>query len=82
MMEDEAGLDGKILAVPVDKLSSEYTHIQSAADIDPILIKQIEDFFTNYKKAEPGKWVKIQGWGDTDAARREITESVERYQTK
>ena len=78
LMEDEAGLDGKIVAVPVDKLSSEYSHIQSKADVDPVLINEIELFFTNYKKAEAGKWVKIHGWGDAAAARREITESVER----
>ncbi len=78
-MEDESGHDNKILAVPVDKLSRHYSKVQSKEDIDEMLIAQIEHFFEYYKKLEPGKWVKIAGWGDTAAAKKEIVESIKRY---
>lgn len=80
MMTDEAGEDGKLLAVPVDKLSSLYKHIQNYTDIDEITLKSISHFFEHYKDLEPGKWVKISGWVDVAAARDEIIKSVERYQ--
>lgn len=77
-MEDEAGMDAKIIAVPVHDLSREYDAVQSVQDLDPALVKRIESFFTYYKANEPGKWVKIIGWGDADAARHEIQSSVKR----
>jgi len=79
MMEDDAGQDAKILAVPVDKLSARYSKIHSKEDLDQNTLEQIEYFFENYKKSEPGKWVKLNGWKDAQAARKEILESVERY---
>lgn len=78
-MEDESGLDGKILAVPIEKLCRHYTHIKTKEDVDELLINQIEHFFENYKKLEPEKWVKIEGWEGPDSARKEILECVERY---
>lgn len=79
-MEDESGLDNKILAVPVDKLSQYYTKVQTKNDIDGVLIAQIEHFFRFYKSLEPGKWVKISGWSEAKAAKAEIMESIARYE--
>ena len=56
------------------------SHVKEATDLPPLLIQQIEHFFTHYKDLEPGKWMKLQGWGDTAAAKREILASVARYQ--
>lgn len=78
-MEDESGIDNKILAVPVAKLSRQYDHIKTLDDVDQILIAQIEHFFAQYKSLEPGKWVKITGWKDIDAARVEITQGISRF---
>lgn len=77
-MEDEAGLDGKVIAVPVDTLTNLYATVQTKNDLDPIIITQIEGFFTHYKASEKGKWVKISGWGDVNAAHLEINEGVKR----
>lgn len=78
-MEDESGIDNKILAVPVNKLSRQYDHIKAYTDVDQILIAQIEHFFAQYKSLEPGKWVKITGWADLDAARIEIKDGITRF---
>lgn len=78
-MEDEAGDDRKILAVPVNKLTSLYRHVQKLADLPPSLLNQISHFFTHYKDLEEGKWVKLGGWLEADAAKKEILESIERY---
>jgi len=78
-MTDEAGIDAKVIAVPVDKLTSLYTHIKSPDDLPPLLLKQIAHFFEHYKDLEPGKWVKVEGWVDIDGAREEILAGIERY---
>lgn len=81
-MTDESGIDCKILAVPIDKLTSLYKHIQDIQDLPDILLKQIGHFFTHYKdlEAEEGKWVKLEGWVDANAAKQEIIKSIQRYQ--
>lgn len=78
-MTDEAGEDAKVLAVPADKLSTIYRGITEIDQVDELLKKQIEHFFAHYKDLEPNKWVKIQGWEDSAAAKKEITDSVQRY---
>jgi len=78
-MTDESGQDAKVIAVPVDKLSTIYRDVQEISDLPPLLLKQIEHFFERYKDLEPNKWVKIDGWADTAAAKKEIVDSVERY---
>ena len=77
--EDDAGPDAKILCVPVPKLTPAYDHVQESRDLPPLLIQQIEHFFSHYKDLEPGKWMKLKGWQDAAGARREILASVERY---
>jgi len=79
-MTDEAGVDGKVIAVPISKLSNQYEHIQSVNDLPAGLLGQISHFFEHYKDLESGKWVKVDGWVDIDEAKAEIVSSVERYQ--
>ncbi len=79
MMSDEAGTDIKILAVPITKLCPIYEKIANYLDMPDLLIKQIEHFFTHYKDLEPNKWVKIEGWQDTNAAKQAILNAVNKY---
>ena len=79
-MEDEAGGDSKLLAVPIDKVLPIYTHWQKPEDINQMRLKAIQHFFEHYKDLEPNKWVKIGGWEGPDAARAEITQGIEAYQ--
>jgi inorganic pyrophosphatase len=78
MMEDEGGGDEKIIAVPVPKLTKRYENVHNYTDLPQITRDQIQHFFEHYKDLEPGKWVKLTGWGDADKARALILEAVER----
>jgi inorganic pyrophosphatase len=80
VMEDNAGEDEKIIAVPSASLTQRYDRVQNYTDLPDITIKQIEHFFEHYKDLEPGKWVKIIRWGDAEDARRLIVEGIERAQ--
>jgi inorganic pyrophosphatase len=77
-MEDDAGLDEKILAVPVPKLTKRYAHVTNYTELPEITLAQIEHFFSHYKDLEPGKWVKVIGWGDADEARQMIADAIAR----
>ena len=77
-MEDEAGQDEKILAVPSAKLTRRYETVNHYEDLPDITIQQIKHFFEHYKDLEPNKWVKITGFGGPDEAKRIILESIER----
>ena len=79
MMEDEAGQDGKVLAVPTDRILPIYSQWQKAEDLNPVRLRTIAHFFEHYKDLEPGKWVKILGWEGPDAARKEIMDGIENY---
>ena len=78
IMEDEAGGDEKLLAVPVPKLTQRYAKIVNYTDLPEITIKQVEHFFAHYKDLEPNKWVRIVRWGDAAEARRLVSEGIER----
>jgi inorganic pyrophosphatase len=78
-MEDESGDDAKIIAVPVDDITGLYRNVKGVDGLDDLLLMQIAHFFDHYKDLERGKWVKIHGWGDTEAARQEIIDSVDRF---
>jgi inorganic pyrophosphatase len=80
-MEDESGGDEKILAVPSDRLTQRYTHVRNHTDMPQITLDQIQHFFEHYKDLEPGKWVKVLGWGDAAEARLLITDAIARYRT-
>jgi inorganic pyrophosphatase len=77
-MEDEAGRDEKIIAVPVPKLTRRYEDVWNYTDLPDITNKQIEHFFVHYKDLEPGKWTKVLGWGDAEEARKVILEGIAR----
>ncbi|AYA62919.1 inorganic diphosphatase [Alteromonas sp. RKMC-009] len=79
-MTDESGTDAKVLAVPVDKLSTIYRDVKDINDVPELTKQQIEHFFSHYKDLEPGKWVKIDGWADAEAAKAEIVSSAKRYE--
>jgi len=79
-MDDEAGGDAKLLAVPVDKVLPIYKHWSKPEDLQPERLMQIQHFFEHYKDLEPGKWVKVAGWFGPDHARAEIMDGVGRYQ--
>jgi inorganic pyrophosphatase len=78
-MSDEAGSDEKILAVPVDKVFAGYAHIDDIAKVSQHWLDRIGHFFEHYKDLEKGKWVKLDGWGGVDEAKRIIAESIGRY---
>ncbi|AMW34521.1 inorganic diphosphatase [Haematospirillum jordaniae] len=81
-MEDESGGDEKILAVPHSKLHPYHDNVQNYTDLRSTLIRQIEHFFVHYKDLEEGKWAKVKGWGDAEAAGRAISEAIERAKQK
>ena len=78
VMEDEAGGDEKLVAVPAHKLTKRYDGVQNYTDLPKITLDQIEHFFTHYKDLEPGKWVKIVRWGDAEEARAMVQAGIER----
>jgi len=78
-MEDESGIDAKIIAVPTKKTCPMYAAIESLEDCPKLLIEQIKYFFEHYKGLEKGKWVKITGYDNAEKAKQEINNSVARY---
>ena len=76
MMEDEAGHDEKILAVPSSKLTRRYDKVHNYTDLPDITLQQVKHFFEHYKDLESTKWVKVTGWGDVDQAKAMILESI------
>ncbi|MFT3777645.1 MAG: inorganic diphosphatase [Ottowia sp.] len=75
-MQDEAGIDGKVLAVPTDKILPIYSHWKTVDDVNAMRLKAISHFFEHYKDLEEGKWVKVLGWEGPDAARKEIMDGI------
>jgi inorganic pyrophosphatase len=78
-MQDEAGGDSKLVAVPIDKILPIYKHWQKLEDMAPERLAQIQHFFEHYKDLEPGKWVKVLGWGGIDEAKQEILDGIDEY---
>lgn len=79
-MTDEAGKDAKLVAVPHTKLTKLYDDVKDVDDLPELLLKQIKHFFENYKDLEEGKWVKVDGWDNAEAAKKEILKSIETFQ--
>jgi inorganic pyrophosphatase len=77
-MQDEAGGDEKIIAVPVPRLTRRYEKITNYTQLPEITLQQIEHFFAHYKDLEGGKWVKVLGWGDVSEAEQMIMDSIAR----
>ncbi len=78
MMEDDGGMDEKVLAVPTDKMHPMYADVKTHTDLPQIVLDQIAHFFEHYKDLEKGKWVKISGWEGAEKAKSLILEGVER----
>jgi inorganic pyrophosphatase len=78
-MTDEAGEDGKVLAVPTDKILSLYSSWKKPEDLSPVRLKTIAHFFEHYKDLEEGKWVKVQGWEGPESAKKEIVDGMANY---
>ena len=78
-MTDEGGIDTKLLAVPIDKLTPLYRSVETFRDLPEVVLAQITHFFAHYKDLEAGKWVKIEGWGGPEEARREIAAGVKAF---
>lgn len=81
-MEDEAGMDEKLLAVPIDKISQINRNVRSYQDLPEIDLARIAHFFEHYKDLEPNKWVKILGWAGLERAQELILEGIERAKGK
>ena len=77
-MEDNAGQDEKVVAVPSHRLTKRYDHVMTHTDLPEITLHQIEHFFEHYKDLEPGKWVKIGDWHGADVARSLINAAIDR----
>jgi inorganic pyrophosphatase len=81
-MTDDAGEDTKVIAVPLDKVFPAYRELRGIDDLPELTRDRIMHFFQHYKDLEKGKWVKIEGWKNADAARREILDSVKRFRPR
>jgi inorganic pyrophosphatase len=77
-MTDESGGDEKIIAVPSPKLTQRYVNVHNYTDLPTITLDQIKHFFEHYKDLEPGKWVKVESWGDAADAKALIRTAIER----
>lgn len=79
VMEDEAGMDEKLLAVPVSKIDPKYDNIKSFIDLPKITQDRIKNFFETYKLLEPGKWVKVKGFEDAKKAEEILQKAIKNY---
>ena len=77
-MRDEAGGDEKVIAVPMPKLTKRYEHVHEYTDLPDITLQQMRHFFEHYKDLEPGKWVKVLGWGNAAEAKKMIVDAIAR----
>jgi inorganic pyrophosphatase len=78
-MDDEAGGDAKLLAVPIDKILSIYSHWKKPEDLNPLRLKTIQHFFEHYKDLEEGKWVSVKGWEGPESAMAEVSHGIAAY---
>jgi len=79
LMDDEKGVDEKILAVPIDALNPFYKDVKTHEDLPPLLVEQIAHFFTHYKDLEPGKRASVGQWATLDKAHERIMLAIGRY---
>ena len=81
-MEDEAGIDNKVVAAPLEKLDPRFKEIQDVKDLAEHQKKEIQEFFETYKRLEPNKWIKITGWDTAQKAKEIITQAVEKFKSE
>ena len=79
MLEDEAGMDEKLLAVPVSKIDPRYDNIKSIDDLPKATLNKIKNFFETYKTLEPGKWVKVKDFADAKKAEEILEKAIKNY---
>ncbi|RLF17128.1 MAG: inorganic diphosphatase [Thermoprotei archaeon] len=81
-MEDEEGIDHKIIAVPIDKVDPRFSNIKDVKDLPEAILNQIRHFFEHYKELEPGKWTKVRDFHSANKAKEMITKAIEEYKRK
>ncbi|NPA54545.1 MAG: inorganic diphosphatase [Aquificae bacterium] len=81
-MEDEEGIDTKVIAVPVSKLDKTFDNIKTVEDLPEAVLNKIKHFFEHYKELEPGKWVKVKSFKGVESAIEAIKSDLERYKNK
>ncbi len=79
IMEDESGVDEKLIAVPISKIDPRYENVQSLSDLPKITLERIKNFFETYKTLEPNKWVKVKEYRDRDAAKEILNKAIKNY---
>jgi len=79
-MDDEAGEDTKVVAVPIDKVFPAYSGVQALRQLPEPTLERIAHFFEHYKDLEKGKWVKLDGWGDATEAKAILRDAIARYE--
>ncbi|WP_086238598.1 inorganic diphosphatase [Campylobacter devanensis] len=79
VMEDESGMDEKLLAVPVTKIDPRYDGIKSIDDLPKATLDKIKNFFETYKMLEPNKWVKVKGFEDAKKAQDILDKAIKAY---
>jgi inorganic pyrophosphatase len=77
--EDEEGNDAKIICVPSSKIDPSYSVITDIHNVPSHLLDKIKHFFEHYKELEPGKFVKVTGWGDRNSAEKKLIEAFRRF---
>jgi len=80
LMEDEKGIDHKIVAVPLEKIDPRFKNIKDIEDVNEHLKEEIKVFFEDYKKLEKGKFVKIKGWENVKKAKEIIEKAIKKYE--
>ncbi|MCI4661284.1 MAG: inorganic diphosphatase [Neomegalonema sp.] len=78
-MEDDGGMDDKLIAVPVEKIDPFQANIQDVSDLPQKERDRIQHFFEHYKDLEAGKWVKLLGWGDKAEAEAILQKSIDAF---
>ncbi len=79
IMEDESGMDEKLIAVPISKIDPRYDKINSLDDLPKITLDRIKNFFETYKMLEPNKWVKVKDYRSKDEAIKILQKAIENY---
>ncbi|MCE3039377.1 inorganic diphosphatase [Helicobacter anatolicus] len=79
IMEDESGIDEKLLAVPVSKIDPRYDNIKTLDDLPKITLDRIKNFFETYKMLEPNKWVKVKNYEGKEKATEILDAAIKAY---
>lgn len=79
VMKDEAGMDEKLLALPISKIDPTYDNIKDIGDVSQAVLNKIKNFFETYKMLEPNKWVKVEDFKDKEAATAMLQKAISNY---